>query len=487
MDNIRYTHRFLARIVVEAETPLAVGSGNHDVITDSLVATDVNGLPYIPATTIAGVFRSMTELQEGELAAARLFGFQKGDKGKGSDMIFTDAKILGHDGQVIDGLVEQSVIEADKLLKHYDELPVRQHVRISDRGVAATDTYGKFDEQVVYAGSRFCFEVEMLSDNPDDANFLSVLGRMADRSFRIGGGTRRGFGKIAFVDVRTCSLDLTKKDDREKYLGKPSSLDSKFWNDVKSDIKKLTERNNGDSDSWIVYDLALSPESFFLFGSGFGDDDADMTPVKAKKVIWTNSDREPVGTLVENLVLIPATSVKGALSHRVAYHWNRLNRIYADTMSPEEFASVTGENNPAVKALFGAAVDRAGDGNDVAVRGNVILSDIIRIPEQSRKTIDKIFNHVSIDRFTGGAIDGALFSEKATWDNSNEEYKTTIMVDLDGLNRSGMAQDERDTIIEALDCAIRDIRSGRLPLGGRVNHGHGAFTGIAKKNNELLI
>ena len=78
----KYTHRFLARFVIEAKTPLAVGSGEKDIITDALVATDVNGLPYIPGTAIAGVVRSM--LKQEKVDTDEFFGFQKGDKGKGS-------------------------------------------------------------------------------------------------------------------------------------------------------------------------------------------------------------------------------------------------------------------------------------------------------------------------------------------------------------------------------------------------------------------
>ena len=40
---------------------------------------------------------------------------------------------------------------------------------------------------------------------------------------------------------------------------------------------------------------------------------------------------------------------------------------------------------------------------------------------------DKILNHVSIDRFTGGAIDGALFSEKATY-GKDTEFTTEILL-----------------------------------------------------------
>ncbi|MDE7190789.1 MAG: hypothetical protein K2N96_11695, partial [Muribaculaceae bacterium] len=107
----QYTHRLLARIVIEAATPLAVGSGEKDILSDSLVATDANGLPYIPGTAVAGVLRSMT-------SPDRMFGYHDNEGGRGSEIIFTSAKILNHEGHPIDGL-NTSAIKKDPLLKHY--------------------------------------------------------------------------------------------------------------------------------------------------------------------------------------------------------------------------------------------------------------------------------------------------------------------------------------------------------------------------------
>ena len=156
-----YSHRFLARFVIEAKTPLAVGNGEKDIITEALVATDVTGLPYIPGTAIAGVVRHMMEDAGVDTTH---FGFQADDNGQGSEIIFTEAKILNSKGEVIDGLNLKA--KEDDLLKHYAELPIRQHVRINEKGV--TDKSGKFDEQVVFAGTRFCFEIEMLAKNAED-------------------------------------------------------------------------------------------------------------------------------------------------------------------------------------------------------------------------------------------------------------------------------------------------------------------------------
>lgn len=467
--NKEYTHRYLARIVLEAETPLAVGSGEKDIRTDALVATDSNGLPYIPASSIAGVIRSM--LPDTDI----LFGFQKKDKGRGSEIIFTEAKVINSRGRVIDGM-DLSAIESDPLLQHYQLLPVRQHVRLGDKGTSSDA--GLFNEQVVYSGTRFCFEIEMVSDGKNFKELETVLVNLFDESFRIGGSTRSGFGKISVVSVQLKDLDLSIDEDLNLYLNKTSALESDFWvkvPDHKAGLSKQKAQRNGFSG----YELTLTPESFFLFGSGFGDDEADQTPVKAKRVKW---DEKGNGEIQENLVLIPGSSVKGAIAHRVAYHWNRLNGVYADDLPADHFAKVTGKNNAAVRILFGSE----GNNNGIAIsRGNVIFSDIIRnaLPE-------KIFNHVAIDRFAGGAIDGALFNEKATY-GAGQIYQTIVMLDMTGIERAcrkelGKDAKEEDVdkllkkVVKAFETTLDDLCNGMLPLGGRVNKGYGVFTGEYK-------
>lgn len=457
MKKTNYIHRFLARFVIEAKTPLAVGSGEKDITTDALVATDVNGLPYIPGTAIAGVVRSMI----GEESAKTFFGYQvpgESKKGKGSEIIFTEAKILNSKGEVVDGLNIEA-IDKDPLLKEYKELPIRQHARISEKGVTVKG--GKFDEQVVFAGTRFCFELEMVSVKEENNNFESVLSQINNKTFRIGSGTRCGFGEIEVVEMQRVKLDLSKPNELELYLDKSSNL-SEDWNGWQRDenIEKETL-----STDWVEYKLSLQPEDFFLFGSGFGDEDVDMTPVKARKVEWSNG----CGKLSDKMVLIPATSVKGALSHRVAFHWNKLNGYYVG--NPE---AKVGKDNFAVKTLFGSEGEKDGEGQ---LRGNVIFSDII----EKRNVEDKILNHVAIDRFTGGAMDGALFSEKTTYVREKDKpFEMTLLVRKEVL-------DKKDKKVEqALEAALQDICKGMLPLGGGVNRGNGIFTGTLKRGEAII-
>lgn len=464
MEQIKkYTHRFLARFVIEAETPLAVGSGDKDVLTDALIATDVNGLPYIPGTAIAGVVRHMIEeVKPEDFNINKIFGFQDKKDGHGSEIIFTEAKILNSKGEVVDGMNLKA--KEDSLLKYYDELPIRQHVRINEKGV--TDKSGKFDEQVIFAGTRFCFEMEMVAKGKSIDNFNKILEQVQSQTFRIGGGTCCGFGKIKVVDLQTRILNLQNGDEIQLYLNKLSNLADAWvgWEKQSAEEKP--------SNGWITYELHLQPEDFFLFGSGFGDDEVDMTPVKEKKVVW----KDGKGELTEELVLIPATSVKGALAHRVAYHYNKLTGVYADNLETEdERKNVVGKNNKAVKALFGSEgeIDKVTKKMVNQARGNVFFSDVIENTLE-----DKILNHVAIDRFTGGAIDGALFSEKTTY-GKGQTFEMTILVNEDAFSKG-------EKIQASLEAAMIDICKGLLTLGGGVNRGNGVFTGTLMLGNDVI-
>ena len=225
------------------------------------------------------------------------------------------------------------------------------------------------------------------------------------------------------------------------------------------------------------------------------DDDADMTPVRASRVEWTGVKGPdgwsvPKGEMKTQLTLLPGSSLKGAIAHRVAFHWNRLQGIYADVAGGEALKTSVGRGNDAVRLLFGSEGDGKGKG---ITRGNVIFSDVIRprLPE-------KVFNHVAIDRFTGGSLDGALFNEKAVY-GKRQPFGTSVFLDGDGLARACKAhlkkagRDEEETLKlvtalkKAFEESLTDLCEGLLPLGGSVNRGHGAFTGsftIINKNGK---
>ena len=450
MEKTKYTIRYVSRIVLEAETPFTVGSGEKDLLTDALVAKDVNGLPYLPGTSLAGVIRSACGIKRHEDTP---FGYQDKNGGQGSRVIFSDGVMIGKDGRPVDGL--RTKIQNDEFYAHFKMLPIRQHVRINSLG--STDKGGKFDEQVTYQGTRFCFEMELLSTgSEEEALFYEKMLNVLRRStFRVGGGTHNGFGLMKVVLLQRRDYDLTDPDDLESYVSRSAALDSTL-----EGAKKLTTDTITDS-TWQRYTLKLQPKDFFLFGSGMGDDEADMTPVSEAYIVWT--DGKP--TFQERGILIPATSVKGALAHRTAYHWNKLKKRFVDNDGEKP---LTGDACPAVEAIFG----KAGQDSDKDIKcGNIMLSDVI-ISAGKKTEDEKIMNHVAIDRFTGGTMDGALFTEKVT-NGLGREIQLTIDVRKDSIQ-------DKD-ISKAFKLALKDVADGLLPLGGGVNRGNGTFVKTLSK------
>lgn len=257
------------------------------------------------------------------------------------------------------------------------------------------------------------------------------------------------------MSVKTADIDLI--NDADLYLQKSSELqESANW----KGWKNLGETASIATDKYVTYHIELCPRDFIFFGSGLADEngDADMTTVKAKRIHW---DSDSCGRMQEDLILIPASSLKGALRHRVAYNFNKIKQNFIDT---KEGIPDTPQNE-AVKALFGFA-----DADQQC--GNVLFSDIIVDPDkQKTEAQTHLFNHVAIDRFTGGTINGALFTEQADY-VYGQTYETDILVRKDALTDPD--------IKAAWERTLDDLRNGLLPLGGGTNRGHGI---LRKKEN----
>lgn len=391
-----YKYRLLSRITLEALSPLVIGSGNKNIKTDSVVAKDVNELPYIPATTLAGLIRhSLPEEQR------KWMGYQTKEESYGSQLILSEAKILSEDGKPIDGLSNKE--DAVKQLCY--QLPIRQHVRINHQGVAEKN--GKFDEEIVPKGMRFCFEMELMSEEDDNEIMDKILSTIQSNGFRIGSGSRSGFGQISIVSILHRKLNLSIPEDLKLYLSKSSSLEN-IWEGFEP--YTLAENTNTD---YISYELTLQPTDFMFFGAGFGNECSDMTFVREPVIQWDNDDRACI-IEKEKVILIPGSSVKGALAHRTAYHYNKLKGCFADGKSADELQDHVGKNNKAVRLLFGSEGDKRGKDKK---RGNILISDVTQT--QTEELEKKVLNHVKIDRFTGGAVPGALFSEEVLYSPEN--------------------------------------------------------------------
>ena len=497
MQTTTYNTRLIARVTIEAATPLAIGSGKKSILTDATINRDANDLPFIPGTTLAGLIRHAIN----EELADRLMGFikKKNDKKdeyevEGSRLIVTEAKLLNRKGKAIDGLlnIETACDDEDKaFLDDFKHAPIRQHAKINHRGV--TEDKGKFDEEVVPKGARFCFEMELMANPKSEEelaeykqNFKDLLGVLVADGFRVGGKSRNGFGKIEVVG-KAClyrELDLSLPADLDLYLKKSASL-AETW-----DGFEPLELEKPQESRYTRYKLEITPKDFLFFGSGFGNEDVDHSYIKEQHITW-DGDGNSGRWHSQNLSLVvPASSVKGALAHRTAFHFNKLAERFAADIPAEELANHSGKHNEAVCALFGSEgndddnqpykKENATQRCDGKRRGHVLFADIVTL--KNKKTDKKIHNHLKIDRFTGGAIEGALFDEEALLAHPDEPEMLglELLVDVD----ERINEDQR--IILAFEEALKDVCKGLLPLGGNVNKGYGQFEGKLLKDGNCI-
>lgn len=482
---------FLARIVLEAATSMKIGSGRDNIKTDAVILRDANGLPYIPATTIQGIMRHALEAEkDGKAKARRIMGFQtvnhKDEKqAHGSWLSISEAKLVTDSkGTTIDGLLDPDTVNNNEYLSGFREMPIRQHARITDKGTAADK--GKFDEEIIPTGTRFCFEMELRGDKENgEKDFDKLLATLQYDTFRIGGGTRKGFGKIKILNIGYKALNLTVPNDFNAYLEKSSSLE-KPWAayDLRPNNTKQAPEDIGEDDKPIHYQLKLKPADFIFFSSGLGDEkgDVDMTIVEESFVVWEESGK-PHWAKREESFIVPATSFKGTIAHRTAFYYNMFTKKFADELNKEEADAVIGNHNKAIQALFGTEgeVEVLNKDKEKVTkskrRGHVLFSDII-CARQSAKP--KVLNHIKIDRFTGGTIQGALFNEESLY--AKDEIITLEVTLLPDENT------KQEHVKEALEEALKDVCRGILPLGGGVNRGNGTFKGelyINSKKEEL--
>lgn len=527
---------YIARLVVETATPLTIGTGRDSLLTDRAVARDANGLPYIPGTSLIGVIRHELDAANSDPVIKDLFGFQDRDSsaagapsGSGSRVTCSPGMLLAENGKYVHEGLER-IDFGQGYYSYFQKLPERDHVRITHKGAADVLGHGKFDEEVVHRGTRFVFELELEGTVSDEASWNSILSVIHQPYFRIGAGTRKGFGELNIIDCLTYKYNLRDEAQLLEYLSKKSSLNGEYshWQPFQQQAE--------EQHRFVQYNVTLTPTSYFHFGAGVPDHEVDMTFKTERFFDWSTGQ----AVLSDDHILIPATSIKGAVAHRVAYHYNRLEgkdlsqlaesiqtnmpaldvqalveeylknvkqaipepkdskdenwekliqAIDAVTVedllgtpnwetyyrglpnmrkgSLEEMLPI-GENNRAVRQLFGFA---KGGEEETGARGRVIVSDLYL----SMKSVEpKVFNHVMIDRFTGGASDGALYQEKAV---KSDTFEVQIFVEKEAL--------KLPHVKKAFSATLDDIVQGKLPLGGNTSKGHGAFIGHYECLNDI--
>ena len=473
----------LARITVEFETPLTVGTGQGNDLQDSVCVCDAGGLPSIPGSSIAGALRHALAGPDGpdeDKWIQSMFGHQSGNRGSRSRLVVSWAQLHGRDNQPV-AFRSEPTRSDDPVLAAAAAGVLRDHVRLNGAGVP--DAHGKFDETLVPSGARFTFELRLCeADEPVSGEFDRLLSALV--GLRLGGRTRRGFGRFRTGPILWRRFDLSTVDDRRAWGLLPRALER---GDPKQVLVKRSQPSN-TSNASVGATIALKARSYWMFGGGepcrkghsHGKRAVDQVPLSERRIVW-HGDRGGVDE--QPVYIVPASGVKGALSHRTAFHLRRLRALKGDTgcwhpLDPATEKAPGEQENPELhgfELLFGSAREGRGGQESSGRPGRLFLEDSVVADRVANEPKSGILQHVSLDRFTGGPMPGALFSEAPL-----HRGELLLRLEIDGRTRCADDQGVPPDVRKAFGCALDDLCEGRLALGAGAGRGHGTFKGAVR-------
>lgn len=463
----------VARVVLEFESAFLVASGEGDGLHDAVFCADANGLPALPGDSIAGILRHALAGENDPATdpkCCEVFGNQEGTEGKASRARVSWGQVHGADDRPVPFRAQAPL--DDPVLAFLAAGVPRDRVRIGPHGAASSR--GKFDELLVPAGTRFTFElvVDRAHSGLSAADLIALLQLP---HVCMGGGTHHGLGRFRVARAAARVFDLSLPADRQAYGALPAALEDGDG----GVLAPLPAAEPAPATGWVIGSVRLRPLDTWMIGGGNpcgrepprGEDEGgktewDRVPLTERRISWTRygaGDRGRVSDVRDAPFLIPGSAIRGVLRHRVAFHSRRLalaaeiaagGRRDADEHARDWPLDLEATEEEA--ALFGAA-----RGDENGRPGAVTIGDTWLEPAAARFAP---MQHVSLDRFTQGPMDGLLFDEAPL---HGGEIRFEI-----GLRRPASLT---TAARRALGAALGDLCGGRLRLGA--GRGHGGFRG----------
>lgn len=409
------SRKIVKRVVVEGtlvlQTPAHFGSGDEAGALMPLIVDEREGKPLLTGASIAGALRSYVwavekgygRAQSGNSHAAALFGGVREDaEGAQSRLIVDDA--LGEKGTV----------------------ELRDGVRIDGKSRTASER-ALYTFVVWKAGTSFPLRFELIITKDDNENQLlqglaTALHGLQHGEITLGARKGRGYGRATVAEWHVRTYNMHNKADLMAWL-------------------------RGDALSNTSKDL------FATFGVKPLEDARDVFTLEATFIlrstllIRADSTVADMGHLRSNgKSVLSGTSLTGAIRARALKIANTLDRADA-----EDF----------INKLFGAFGDT--DGDKKAQKNRAASRITFEEHAIDGGQFGMVQSRVSIDRFTGGALDTALF-------NQQPQIGGTVKLKCRIKNPSGAE-------IGLLLLILKDLWTGDLALGGESSVGRGRLLG----------
>lgn len=410
------TNKIKKRILIKAEITLvtpALIGSGESENTDNDVLLNSEGNPFLPGTAVAGVLRALLP----EAAGNTLCGSITNEKM--SSLWTYDAPLKKKDNESADIVSLDGVaIDAEK------KVAIPQ---------------AKYDFEAVAEGAVCALRLELVLREKDTAdledNFKKLLAALAQGKVSVGAKTHRGFGKLSCRDIYRKEFDFEQPDTLTKWLD--FDWETAKWTDDENVLEAL-KKDAVDSDKeTLTAELKLNGSIMIR--------DIKNLSAAGEDYAHISSDGKPV---------IFGTSWAGAFK-------NGLKRILGATFR-DSIDCFFGANDPSSKKTTPSKV-------------NFEVSHL----KQKDESIEgyRLMTRTKIDRFTGSAADGALFTERP-W------YGGTCDLVVHYPKDCPLAK-------ELLLLGVEAIDKGIITIGGETAVGRGYFNvekvsieGVEVKRND---
>lgn len=451
--------KIYAKIVFKLISPLALSSGNN-ANSDKDAALDSRGFPYIPASSIAGVCRNALTKEVGDQGETQYinyyFGYVYKNTGKEdsnagkTEEQSENSRVIFYDAYINDTSFDNAF-----------RITIRDGVKLNEFKTAVKGA--KFDMEVVeppVEGLSFTtYVAQDIHDNQDKDQIDRIIDLFRSGQLAFGGKTMRGYGLVKLEGFRKAEFSLDQSADVEKWISfnmyedaswDKYGLESSGADYKNTDIIESTSTGHAISEktNYKLYPsltLELHPKGAIAIrkystrpseAEDMPEPDYEQLTILRRNSAKSNQEKDND----KEVPVIPGTSWAGAFRHRMRS---------------------LGLSEASIHDLFGnvSKVD--------SHKSNISFSE-----SRFKGAKEKVMSRTAIDRFTGGAVEGALYTERIYYGG-----EANLIISF--------RRNLEDQEINILAATIADLHFGFLAVGGLTSIGRGLFT-IDKVNGEEM-
>lgn len=427
---------------LKLDTPTHLGCGDAEGLLDmSLMRDEHSGGILLTGSSLAGALRGyLVNLGEYSDLAKRLFGDVTKDKSFESRLIIDDA------------ISEDTGLE------------VRDGVAISAASGTALDR-AKYDIELLSAGSTFIIGFELLVPKEGGEEYIRTLAialkGLELGEISLGKRKRRGFGRCSVSGWKVTRFPMGTPGELVNWL------ESWPLGDLSNEKPNIDQLLLGEKLAPIRLTSALTIKAEFSLASPLMIrstpevewDGQNKKVAEAPDMVHLHSRRKnslhPV---------VSGTSLAGVLRSRAVRICNLLG-VDAEDYVDGMFGSRRPETVKKLEESSEESTTSPKKKQDWHASRLWVDETELTGPMEA----DQVQSRVMIDRFTGGAHSGALFSEQPVYPLDGS--RLTINMKLDPVVKKGE--------IGLLILLLKDLWTGDLPLGGESGVGRGRLKGIS--------